>query len=474
RARDELQQKLQSANSTQTTSSSEVLTLRQELEDTKRSNRDLLAVVDRLKVSETEQQQEIDSLRATLKVARRDLAALQSEHGELKSADATHKFKIETLNQELTLVREENERTKTELETLTDEHSTFRRNKHAEVVQLQTELDSLKQTQATTQTALDTLRQSYTQQSQAHVEALQKINNLKVDLADQESKFRSELATQKRLVTLLESRNEEASQRVQEVDAEWEKMVKTADEREAELAEKLERERQKVDALEGRVDELRTVIDRMGSGELPLPSESERAGYVSVPGTPAAQMLGSSVNGTMILSPTANLATKFQKTGMSFTEVYAQYVRQSAELAAEKQENARLSECLAQILADIEERAPTLQEQRNEYERMQRELERLGPQLAEALQERDVESRNARLALERAAAKDGENTQLERQLSDLGRQVRHLLREIEIRENPALEAEAYEEPAGATVPDLTDTDRIITDQLTLFRSISEM
>lgn len=105
---------------------------------------------------------------------------------------------------------------------------------------------------------------------------------------------------------------------------------------------------------------------------------------------------------------------------------------------------------------------------------MQRELERLGPQLAEALQERDVESRNARLALERAAAKDGENTQLERQLSDLGRQVRHLLREIEIRENPSLEAEAYEEPAGATVPDLTDTDRIITDQLTLFRSISEM
>lgn len=243
---------------------------------------------------------------------------------------------------------------------MTDEHSTFRRNKHAEVVQLQTELDSLKQTQATTQTALDTLRQSHTQQSQAHVEALQKINNLKVDLADQESKFRSELATQKRLVTLLESRNEEASQRVQEVDAEWEKMVKTADEREAELLEKLERERQKVDALEGRVDELRTVIDRMGSGELPLPSESERAGYVSVPGTPAAQMLGSSVNGTMILSPTANLATKFQKTGMSFTEVYAQYVRQSAELAAEKQENARLSECLAQILADIEERVSYL------------------------------------------------------------------------------------------------------------------
>ncbi|KAG8987496.1 hypothetical protein FRB90_003320, partial [Tulasnella sp. 427] len=474
RARDDLQQKLDSLASNQTSSSAEALTLRQELENTKRSNRDLLAVVDRLKVSETEQQQEIDSLRASLKSARRDLTALQTEQGELKSADATNRFKVETLNQELALVREESERTKAELDTMTEEHATFRRSKHAELVQLQTELDSLKQTQATTQTALDTLRQTHTQQSQAHIEALQKINNLKADLADQEAKFRSELATQKRLVALLESRNEEASQRVQEVDSEWEKMVKAADEREAELSDKLARERQKVDALEGRVDDLRSVIDKMGSGELPTLSQSERAGTISVPGTPAAQILGNSVNGTMILSPAASLATKFQKTGMTFTEVYAQYVRQSAELAAEKQENARLSECLAQILADIEERAPTLQEQRNEYERMQRELQRLGPQLAEALQERDVEARNAQLALERANSRDAENTQLERQLSDLGRQVRHLLREIEIRENPALEAEAYEEPVGATVPDLTDTDRIITDQLTLFRSVNEM
>lgn len=58
RARDELQQKIESLSSTQTSSTSEVLTLRQELENTKRSNRDLLAVVDRLKVSETEQQRE--------------------------------------------------------------------------------------------------------------------------------------------------------------------------------------------------------------------------------------------------------------------------------------------------------------------------------------------------------------------------------------------------------------------------------
>ena len=47
---------------------------------------------------------------------------------------------------------------------------------------------------------------------------------------------------------------------------------------------------------------------------------------------------------------------RHQKGGKSFTEVYTEYVRQQAELAAQKQECQRLSECLAQILADIEER----------------------------------------------------------------------------------------------------------------------
>ena len=144
-------------------------------------------------------------------------------------------------------------------------------------------------------------------------------------------------------MALLESRNEDARKRVEEVDEEWEKMVKAADEREGELKFKLEREREKVDALEGRVDDLRAVIDKIGSGELPAGGDGSRAG------TPNG-------HGSMVLSPTANLASRFQKSGRSFTDVYADYVRLQAELAAEKQESARLGDCLAQILADIEER----------------------------------------------------------------------------------------------------------------------
>lgn len=220
------------------------------------------------------------------------------------------------------------------------------------------ELDAVKQPYEAAQAQLEALRQAHTAQTHAHTQALQKINELKADIAEQESKFREEQSTQARLIALLESRNAEAQRRVDEVDDEWSKVEKASDAREAELTEKLEGERMKVDALEQRLDDMRAVIDKLGSGELPVLSNGDRAGSSSVPGTPGP--MGASLNGSTFLSPTANLAAKFQKTGRTFTEVYADYVRLQAELAAEKQESARLSDCLSQILADIEERVSWL------------------------------------------------------------------------------------------------------------------
>lgn len=116
-----------------------------------------------------------------------------------------------------------------------------------------------------------------------------------------------------------------------------------------------------------------------------------------------------------------------------------------------------------------------LQEQRVEYERIQSELARLGPELAGALQERDTEARNARVALDRAAAASRENGVLERQLQDLGRQLRHILRQIAIRDDPSFAtAEDPDVDGDYEILDATDTDRIISDNLTLFKNISQL
>ncbi len=119
--------------------------------------------------------------------------------------------------------------------------------------------------------------------------------------------------------------------------------------------------------------------------------------------------------------------------------------------------------------------APSLHEQRLEYERIQRELARLGPQLDDALQERDQQARIARQASDRADATERENALLDRQLSDLSRQLRNLLRELQIRENPsfAMEEDTTED-TSLMVEDMTDTDQLITDELTLYRSTAQL
>ncbi|KAG9002479.1 hypothetical protein FRB94_003839 [Tulasnella sp. JGI-2019a] len=468
---EKLQGEVNAKSTSQTTSTVELEGLHRKLEDTERANRDLIDVIDRMKGYELERQQETDLLRERLKSSRSETSSLQTEVAELKSYEATSRFKLETLEQELNLLRSENERHVREYDEKSREAADYRRTAHKQNIELQTELDSVKQPFEAAKSQLESLRQAHTAQTHSYTQALQKINQLKEDNAEQETKFREDQNKQARLINLLESRNDEAKRRVEEVENEWERMVAAADEREAQLKERLQSERTKSDALEQRVDDMRAVIDKLGSGELPVLSNGEHAGSASVPGTPGPTSLN--INGSAMFSPTANLAAKFQKTGRTFTEVYADYVRMQAELASEKQESSRLSECLAQILADIEERAPLLQEQRVEYERIQRELQRLGPQLAEALQARDTESRNARIALDRASAKDQENNLLKRQLSDIGHQVKHLLREIAIRDNPSFTTEEPDVDPDM-MEDITDTDKIITDSLTLFKNTSQL
>lgn len=96
-------------------------------------------------------------------------------------------------------------------------------------------------------------------------------------------------------------------------------------------------------------------------------------------------------------------------------------------------------------------------------------MERLRPQLAQALEERDIEARNARLALDRADSKTQDNLVLERQLSDVSRQLRNVMRELALRDNPNFELEDFND--SVAVEDITDTDKVITDQLVLFKNL---
>lgn len=225
-------------------------------------------------------------------------------------------------------------------------------------------------------TTLTSLRAAHENLQNEHTSTLERLARIEGDAGAERAQAKAQADARERLIGLLEERNEEAVKRVQEVEKEYEAVLDRAERRE----QKLEAERDKATA---RAEELEGVVRGFVAGEFaPGADISVSLGNTSVPliagapgtpgpGTPSRapgtprnfNTPGTFGHGTpnpfatpSLLSPTAQLASRTQRGGKSYTEVYSDYVRMSDELTKQKLETRRLEECLAGILRDIEER----------------------------------------------------------------------------------------------------------------------
>ncbi|KAF5382472.1 hypothetical protein D9615_003024 [Tricholomella constricta] len=462
-----LQAQIQALSNSQSSSSSELDTLKRRVEDTEREKRDLVGVISRLKQEGAQQEEEIQTLRTNLKEARHEHQTLEAQVRELRSGETSTKFKIESLSQQLQLSQAEAERTNNELTTKSEDFSKYRRNKHAELVNVQASLDSLTQTHATTQATLKTLQSSHTAQTHQLTQALARVQDLTGQLAEQEATYAREASDLRRLVSMMEEREKQAKEIVDGIEREWAGIGEKSERREAALREEVERERKGREIAEKRADQMEAVLDRMGRGELPIPMR----------GTPSTPLRMSSstdlvADGMMGLSPTVAMASKAQRTGKTFTEVYADYVRLQDEYAKKCAEYDHMDRTLSSVLGQIEERAPILSQQRAEYERLHSEAAQLASQLAQALSDRDAQGNLAMENGQKLTKSTRENELLQKQLDDLGRQVQGLLREVSRRDDPTIPSD--EDLENMPVAPAEDTEAVITNNLVLFKSIGGM
>jgi nucleoprotein TPR len=224
---------------------------------------------------------------------------------------------------------------------------------HAEIVRLQSQVDTLSQEKSSAESRLEAVRKARQTQETQLENALRRVTELQAELTQQTTSFRAESETQKRLADLMDRRNEESRRRLEEIEQEWDAMVAKTTETEARLKEELSKERHRNDDLENRLVELRMVTDTMRPSDIGTPGAPRAS--TPTPGTP-----GSVASNSFFLSPAANLAIRLQKSGRSYTEIYADYVKVNEELIAQKEETRRLESALAQILTDIEERVRSL------------------------------------------------------------------------------------------------------------------
>ncbi|KAJ7079784.1 hypothetical protein B0H15DRAFT_496126 [Mycena belliarum] len=452
-----LQAQIASLSTSQFSSSTEVDNLKHRVEDTEREKRDLVGVISRLKQDSSQREEEIQTLRANLKEARQEHQSLESQVRELRSTETSTKFKIESLTQQLQLSQSEAERTSTELTAKSEEYTKHRRTKHAELVTLQANFDSLTQTHASTQATLKAVQSAHTAQTHQLTQALARVQDLTGQLAEQEATYASEANGLRRLVRMMEERETKAKEIVDNIELEWAGVGEKAERREAALRDEVESERKAREEAEKRTEQLEEVLERMGRGDLPVPGN---------------RALDLTTDGLMGLSPTVAMVSKAQRSGKTFTEVYADYVRLQEEFAKKCTEYDRMDQTLSAVLSQIEERAPILSQQRAEYERLQSEASHLTSQLSQALSDRDAQATIARENSQKLARSTRENDLLQQQLTDLGRQIQNLLREIGRRDDPSIPSDADIEMIAAAPPETIDG--VITNHLVLFQSIGQL
>lgn len=243
-----------------------------------------------------------------------------------------------------------------ELTTQLNRYAELRRARTEEVSTLQSKLD-----QKTSDHDREAERSRHLQALQSDMErklneALERHRDLQSTESANARAFQDEMQACKELLAQYEKIADDAKGRVAEIEEEEAVIRRELAKREETLLNQTEREKERAEAAERKVEELEEVLQRVQTGELSMAETS--FGRAQTPGSPAPG--GMSGMSSMMLSPTASIVSKLQRGGRSITEVYAEYIRLQKEVQQERQEKARLETTLNDIFNEIQDRVSNL------------------------------------------------------------------------------------------------------------------
>ncbi|XP_012263360.2 nucleoprotein TPR isoform X2 [Athalia rosae] len=169
------------------------------------------------------------------------------------------------------------------------------------------------------------------------------------------------------------------------------------------------------------------------------------------------------------LAPTAAVASRLLRKDLSLTQIYTQLVDATNELSIEKEENERLKSQMNVILRELEDKAPLLQQQREDYEAAVANVTTLTTRLDDLV----TENHRLREATDEASCianhHTRENKRLRTEMADLGRQVCFLLKEVQ-------ESRSGSTTLTSSMMESDDlaSSQIISKKLVTFRDIEEL
>ncbi|KAJ1658811.1 Protein mlp1 [Dispira simplex] len=438
----------------------QVDTLKQRLQSVETDKRNVLTQLNsRLQEVEQSDQRNQDLLTKYTE-AKNALVMSEAQVQEARSAETTARIRINNMEQEVALLRQQNDWLNNELKAKSDAFARYRSEKSETLTSLHSNLDRTMADLHSAQSSGNLLQKRLDEQGRKLDDVLERNRELQVQLADQEQSFKAEMRTQGQLVTLWEKGVSDAKARVQELHQELEQLQSTSQANQTQWEEDRKQ-------YEAQLEELQTQLSAMADAHQTLQKELQEVNRYMVGEVRDAQ--GHLQQPGVFLSPTVAMASRLQSSGKSFTQVYSECITLQDELAEERKETQRLRECLTEIAQDVEERAAVLQEQRQEYDQVCHQASHLAEELGAMAEQKEQLSEQVREIQQTLNITQQEKGSLEQQVRDLGRQVQTLLREID---GSGMRDTANVELIVSNAR--SDTQRVISSELLTFRNIQEL
>jgi nucleoprotein TPR len=471
-----LESDIELIKSTTTNDASETVTLRSRISSLEAANRDTLAVLDSKSTAYDKIAEDLAAQHQKSVELRRQVSTLEQNLQAANSAAASARFKESSLDQELDLMKRNNEWFESELKTKSAEHLKFRKDKSSRISELQrlseqyiSEADSLRHSEASLRSRLD-------DQLQKFEDALTEIQQLKEDRIRDAEAFRADLESSGRLAELQKQSADTARQRAQELAIALEEAKEDAAEELGRIRAEVDTEHSDKIAAEARVSELESIVARL---------ESELETSRAQPGTPQRGMNGHGSltpnrpgTPTGIFSPAS--ASRL-KGNLSMTQMYADYKKMEKDLIHEQRTNEQLSRSLEEMVRDLEASKPEIDELRTDHAKLQTELLEMSGLMDTANKERDAAVKEVRRLQGHSESLSRESELLQQQVRDVSSQVKVLLMEQHIRdsgrqysEEDMLQLQQTAQVDPATLTEMSDTGRVISENLTTFRSLAEL
>lgn len=473
-ARASLENELQQLKSSSSTSSSEADSLRTRIASLEAANRDTLSIVASKSAANDSLAQDLQKQHQKGLELSQQVSALQQSQQTANSALSSAKFREQNIQQELEQAKRNNEWFDNELKTKSAESLKLRKEKGARIAELQRQneeatanLEAIKRTETALRTRLEEV-QKKAEESMSKVQQLQEV------AATTEEGFRQELESSRRLAELQTQQTETHRNRLKEVEALLEKARDDAAAETARRQEDAEVESAERDRLENRIAELEAEVDR-------LEAAASATYPASVPGTPRQGMNGLFRSGSPGVFATPGST---RKSVITATQAIEEMYKVKGQLATERRRNERLTAEMEEMMQGLEAKQPEIEEMQNEHQRLQQEIVEMSKFVDVTGKERDRAKKDARKAVSEAKTSQAELEILRQQLRDLSAQVKMLLCDLDAHqkgveamtgpERLQMERLARGEVSEGALEGLTDTDKFISQRLTVFRNVSDL